>query len=151
MTGEAEPDIRPLLEASHLHDGLLDGLRVLVLEDEFLIAMDVEQTCRDHGASDVVIAKHVEALGPDPFAGEPVDAAILDIRLGAGTTLDFAWQLHLRGIPFIFATGYVDDEGLFAHTERDFGDVPVLMKPYTSTELIDALARAINSVSASRS
>ncbi|TIX20809.1 MAG: response regulator, partial [Mesorhizobium sp.] len=35
---------------------LLDGLRILVLEDEFLIAMDVEQLCRDYGAGDVVIA-----------------------------------------------------------------------------------------------
>ena len=36
---------------------MLDGLRILILEDEFLIAMDVEQLCRDHGAADVVIAR----------------------------------------------------------------------------------------------
>lgn len=38
----------------------LDGLRILVLEDEFLIAMDVEQICRDYGASDVIIARTIE-------------------------------------------------------------------------------------------
>ncbi len=134
-----------------MHHSLLDGLRILIVEDEFLIAMDVEQICRDHGAADVIIVKHVQGQGPEPFAGEDVHLAILDIRLGSGTTLDFAWQLHLRGIPFIFATGYVDDEGLFAHTERDFGGVPVLMKPFTATELIDALARAISSTESRRS
>ncbi|TIX32026.1 MAG: response regulator, partial [Mesorhizobium sp.] len=38
---------------------LLDGLRILVLEDEFLIAMDVEQLCRDHGAAEVTIAREI--------------------------------------------------------------------------------------------
>ena len=37
--------------------GMLEGLKILVLEDEFLIAMDVEQLCRDHGAEDVAVAR----------------------------------------------------------------------------------------------
>jgi len=129
-----------------LHHSLLDGLRILIVEDEFLIAMDVEQVCRDHGAADVVIAKNVDGFATEPFASEPLDLAILDIRLGGGTTLDFAWQLRSRGVPFIFATGYVDEEGLFAHTDRDFGNVPVLMKPFTAVELVEALGSAISSV-----
>ena len=52
---------------------MLEGLRILLLEDEFLIAMDVEQLCRDHGAADVAVAQPV--LTPDehfperPFLG----------------------------------------------------------------------------------
>lgn len=133
-----------------MHHSLLDGLRILIVEDEFLIAMDVEQVCRDHGAADVVIAKNVNGFAAEPLAGEPIDLAILDIRLGGGTTLDFAWQLRTRGTPFIFATGYIDEEGLFAHTDRDFGGVPVLMKPFNAKELVEALAFAMKSVESVR-
>lgn len=127
-----------------MQQGLLNGMRVLVLEDEFLIAMDVEQMCRDNGAADVVIARRIDGLGRDPFAGESVDVAILDVRLGSETTTGFAGLLHARGIPFIFATGYVHDDRVFAGAGYDFTQVPVLLKPFTEKELIGALARAIS-------
>ena len=52
----------------------LAGLRVLILEDEFLIAMDVEQLCRDHGAADVIILRRLEDYQP------PVDGGRLRRR-----------------------------------------------------------------------
>ena len=59
---------------------LLDGLRILVLEDEFLIAMDVEQLCRDHGAGEVVIAGNLAEIDEDGL-GTRFDAAIVDLML----------------------------------------------------------------------
>lgn len=119
----------------------LHGLHVLLMEDEFLIAMDVEQLCREHGAADVTIAQTMAALGPDPFAGAPFQAAILDVRLSGQTTIDFAKQLAERRIPFIFATGYAD--GLLDELDDTIADVEVVGKPYAGTVLIEALGRAI--------
>ena len=74
----------------------LDGMRVLVIEDEFLIAMDVEQLCREHGATDVVIMRSLAELGSDPFAGRSFDVAILDVMVSRGSTLEFAAKLRAR-------------------------------------------------------
>ncbi len=86
---------------------MLDGLRILVLEDEFLIAMDVEQLCRDHGAGDVVIARDLAEIDGKDVAAQ-FDAAIVDLMLGGASTLDFASRLREAGLPFVFASGYAD-------------------------------------------
>jgi CheY-like chemotaxis protein len=117
--------------------GLLDELLVLLLEDEFLIAMDVEQLCRDHGAADVLIATTLEdarAL----LASRTFDAAIVDLMLDGRSTLDFARTLQQGGIPFIFASGYSDTQEL----EQSFPGVALVSKPYGGTELVEALAAA---------
>ena len=85
--------------------GILEGLKVLVLEDEFLIAMDVEQLCLDHGASAVTVARKLsEVPGEDEF-----HAAVVDVLLDGVSTLDFADGLRDAGKPFIFASGYTDN------------------------------------------
>ncbi len=70
----------------------LQGLRLLLLEDEILIAMDVEQLCRDNGAEDVVTIRDLSQIEPDGLAGR-FDAAIVDLMLGGESTLDFAKRL----------------------------------------------------------
>lgn len=118
----------------------LDGLRVLVLEDEFLIAMDVEQLCRDHGAADVVIVASLDNPPAGDAAGPRYDIAVLDLRLRGKSTLEFAHGLAARGIPFIFATGLADDHEI----SRDFPSVHVVSKPYRGPELIEAMVKARN-------
>ena len=113
----------------------LDGLHVLVLEDEFLIAMDLEQLCRDHGAANVTISRSLDGLSEPRF-----DAAIVDLRLGGVSTLDFAQRLAGDGIPFVFATGYGPTEELVAR----FPDISVVTKPYVGDELVIALAGAVS-------
>src|ERR1043165_2967141 len=98
---------------SALTTGALDGARVLVLEDEFLIAMDVEQLCRDHGAADVVIARGLAEIDGQSLPSR-FDAAVVDLMLGEVSTLGFAAQLRGAGIPFVFASGYSDSEELRA-------------------------------------
>lgn len=122
-----------------MHEILLEGMHVLVLEDEALIAMDVEQHCRDCGAARVTIVRNLDQLGADPFAGAPFHAAILDVMLAGRTTVDFALELLARRIPFVFATGYVDIDGLF----EKFPGVEVVGKPYSGAMLIAALASAM--------
>lgn len=115
----------------------LAGLRILVMEDEHLIAMDVEQLCRDRGAADVLLV-HALDKADQALAASP-DAGILDVALAGQSTFGFARELAARRIPFVFATGHADEGGLFA----DFPDVAVIGKPYAGCRLIEALAASV--------
>jgi len=121
------------LEKSQL-PGILEGLKVLVLEDEFLIAMDVEQLCLDHGAEAVAVARKLsEVPGDDEF-----HAAVVDVFLDGVSTLDFAEGLRNDGKPFIFASGYTDN----AEVAKRFPGVALIGKPYSGSDLIQAVAAA---------
>lgn len=113
---------------------LLDGLRVLVLEDEFLIAMDVEQLCRDNGAAHVTIAGDLDGID---IEGQPgFDVAIVDLMLGGVSTLEFAKQLRERGIPFVFASGYSSNDAIAG----EFPEIVMVPKPYSGTDLVEAVS-----------
>lgn len=114
--------------------GNLEGLRILVLEDEFLIAMDVEQLCLEHGAESVSVARNLE----EADAHVEFDAAIVDLMLGGASTFDFAETLKAAAKPFVFASGYTDSPEI---AER-FPGVTLVGKPYSGTDLIEALALA---------
>jgi CheY-like chemotaxis protein len=122
---------------------MLEGLRILVLEDELLIAMDVEQLCRDHGALDVSVARSLEEVDGDA----EVDAAIIDVLLNGVSTLDFAGRLQETGTPFVFASGYTDND----EVAKRFPGVAMIGKPYAGNDLMDAVAAACGRLPASRS
>lgn len=126
-----------------LHESPLSGVRILILEDEFLIAMDLEQLCRDNGAEEVTIFRTLGDVD-GPVAGR-FDAAIVDLMLSGQTTLDFARGLSAERLPFVFATGYGETSALLA----EFASVPVIGKPYSSDEVITALVRALKNRPAS--
>ncbi len=115
----------------------LAGLRVLVVEDEFLIALDLEQLCREHGAREVVILRRLEDLESDDSLA--YDAAVLDVMVSGRSTIEFALRLLERRIPFVFATGYSAQEPLFAPLR----EVTVIGKPFVAHEVIDAIVAAI--------
>lgn len=116
---------------------LLHGLRILVLEDEFLIAMDVEQLCRDHGAADVTIARDLGEIGEQALPSR-FDAAVVDLMLGGVSTLDFAARLRSEGVPFVFASGYSDSD----EVKVAFPEIRLVTKPYSGDDLIEAVAMA---------
>lgn len=116
----------------------LDGMRVLVMEDEFLIAMDIEQICLDHGAAEVVVVRTIDALGPDTFA-HSFHAAILDLMLAGRSTVEVAKELSERGTAVVFATGHSDIEKL----REAIAGVEIVNKPYSGRALVDAVVRTI--------
>lgn len=118
---------------------LLDGLRILLAEDESLIALDVETICLDHGAAHIVLAANHAALHEEGLAGG-IDAAILDLMLEGVPTLDFAARLQEAGIPFIFASGHM----LTDEIESRFPHAAMVQKPYAGDDLVKALAAACN-------
>lgn len=113
------------------------GKRVLVVEDEMIVAMLIEDILADMGAEVVGPAsRNAQAL--ELLAEGPVDAAVLDVNLGSETTLPTARELRARGIPFAFATGYGA-----AGVPAEFEGQPFLPKPFREADLREALARAL--------
>jgi len=124
-----------------ISDTLLGGKRCLVLDDEFLIALDIQQILELAGAMQVACAASVpEAI--ELLRREPkCDLAVLDVKLSGPdrNSLGIAALLAAKGTPFVFLTGMrVDD----LHS-RQFPQAPVVEKPYDATTLMDAVRRAL--------
>lgn len=117
--------------------GPLAGRRILVVEDEMLVLMQIELTLSELGCAAIVASARVpEALAL--LADQPFDAAIVDVNLSGERSDPIADALIRLGIPFVFSTGYSD------HGDRaDLQDRPVLRKPYTRAALIAALGRLV--------
>jgi CheY-like chemotaxis protein len=114
------------------------GRRVLVVEDESLLAMFVQTMLTDLGC---------EVLGPIHGLGEAldfvatraaIDVAVLDLNLDGVAAYPVADALRAQGVPIIFSTGY-GDIGLRASDQG----CPVLRKPYRAAELPRVLAEAL--------
>lgn len=113
--------------------GRLDGLRVLVVEDEMMVSMLIEDMLGDLGCLVVGPASRIEdALVLVDSAA--IDCAVLDVNLGGQPIFPLADILRERGAPFAFATGY-GDAGL---RESDRG-TPVLQKPFREIDLARVL------------
>jgi CheY-like chemotaxis protein len=120
---------------------LLIGKRCLVLDDEFLIALDIQQILEFAGAAHVAcVATVAEALAL-LRANLDFDLAVLDVKISGpdGNSLGVAAQLAAKGTPFVFLTGMrVDD----LHAKQ-FPQAPVVEKPYDAVALLDAVRRAL--------
>jgi len=114
---------------------LLAGRRVLVVEDEMLILLNIEDMLADLGCTSVSAAATVsQALAL--VEAQAFDAAMLDVNLDGGNSYPVADALAARGVPFVFSTGY-GGQGL----KDGYRDRPVLGKPYRSAELVESLTR----------
>ena len=84
------------------------GLRILLVEDEVLIALDCEAMLLGLGVGEVRRARTL-AEGLSLVESEPFDAAILDVRLGSEDSMPLARRLAERAIPVGFVSGLVDE------------------------------------------
>lgn len=115
---------------------LLSGCRVLVVEDEMMVLMNIEAALADLGCASVAAAATVDgALAL--VEAQHFDVALLDVNLGGNgqTSYYVADALALRSVPFVFSTGYSENS-----IDTRFAGRPVLRKPYGDEELGAALA-----------
>ena len=124
-----------------ISDSLLTGNRCLVLDDEFLIALDIQQIFELAGAKHVAsVATASEAIALVRREAK-FDLAVLDVKLGGSedNSLGVASELAKTGTPFVFLTGMRVDN---VHA-REFPQAPVIEKPYDAVALLDAVQRAL--------
>jgi len=108
------------------------GKKLLVIEDEPLVAFEMMAILQELDAEIVGPAgTREDAL--QIIAEGVIDGAFLDGNLQGKLVDDVAVALAERNVPFLFVSGYGKD-----HLPRAFGDVAVLAKPFTATQLIDA-------------
>ena len=110
---------------------------ILIVEDEFLIAADLEAQIRDDGGRMARIALSIEAAEDELRGAGEISSAILDVNVGGRTTFDLADALAQAGLPFVFFTGYRS----IVIPDRFVG-IPRIPKPATWRELKRALSTA---------
>ena len=118
---------------------VLQGLKVLVLEDETLVSMMVEDMLSDLGCEVVGPFARLDSALAFANDGEPkVDIALLDVNLGGERSFPLAEVLSGKGVPFVFTTGY-DDAGM----PEAWRGRPALRKPFTMAEMALALRQTV--------
>ena len=119
--------------ASAIRERPLEGLRVLVVEDDYFIAVELCSALRAAGAEVLGPARDLET-GLAAIRDERIDCGVLDINLRGRMAFQIATELRARNVPTIFATGY-DASTIPA----ELSDTPRLEKPVD----LAALCRAI--------
>lgn len=114
------------------------GSRILIVEDQVIIAMDVETLLKQQGIDTIDSAMTNEEALNFIAAARP-DAAVLDFSLGHTTSLPVATALKALGVPFVFATGFDDQSEI----PRELAGTPIVGKPYSAEELVAGLTLAM--------
>ncbi len=126
------------MESSSKH--FCKGLRVLLVEDESVIAMLTESMLAELGCEEVSIVGSI-AQALDAIENNRPDIAVLDVNLRGQMVLPVAERLAAAGIPFTFATGYGATEML-----SEWRHYPIIQKPFGIPELERALRQALENV-----
>jgi len=113
------------------------GLSLLLVEDEYLIALDAEEMLRELGAAKIEVVGTFEDAQQRTQDGA-FDLAVLDVNINGKLSYPLADNLRRRGIPFVFATGY----GRHDYTLGEFEGAACVSKPYTIECLRQALLAA---------
>jgi DNA-binding response OmpR family regulator len=118
--------------------GVLQGVRVLVVEDEYLVATMIEKILESAGCIVLgPIPRLREAL--DAVDHDDYDAAVLDVNLAGERINPVVDVLSERNIPFLFVTGYGENSIPSEYAQR-----PRVCKPFRMAELIGALSKVVN-------
>jgi DNA-binding response OmpR family regulator len=112
----------------------LGGLRILIVEDEPLIAMELKAALTDHGAE---VLRPTRRLNDslELARNSRISAALLDVRLGSESVAPLAELLDHRGVPFAFYTGQIDSDPVC----RRWPKAPVVAKPASAGRLATVL------------
>lgn len=113
----------------------LRGKRVLVVEDEPIVAMHLEDMLEDLGCEVAGSYARLEEARAAAAVGD-FDLAILDVNLGGTESFPVAEVLSTRGVPFVFATGY-------GGRETPFPQARTVTKPYRQEDLERALISSV--------
>ena len=109
----------------------MNGKRVLIVEDDYVIAQGLSHAIADNGFT-VVGPVDTADLAVRLIANEPPDGALLDVRLRDGSSVEVAKALQERGVPFIVMSGHSRDTLPF-----ELKKAPFVAKPMSESELVN--------------
>jgi two-component SAPR family response regulator len=112
----------------------LAGTTVLIVEDNFVVADALRFLIDGHGGAVSAVVPSLQRAF-EALAEAPVDIAVLDIDLNGTSVVPLAEHLRTQGIPFVFLSGYCDEELLPAHLR----DHPRFDKPVEADRLVRAM------------
>jgi DNA-binding response OmpR family regulator len=116
----------------------LSGRRLLVVEDDYMIAADLASALQEYGAHVIGPAGSIENAMDLLAADYSIDGAVLDLNLRGKRSYPVADALRAREVPFIFATGYD------AWTIPDvYADVPRVEKPVNTRALAQLFSEKV--------
>ena len=132
-----EGKLRAIVGMRSEEEELLKGLRVLVVEDQAPIALQLE---------DMLVESECQVVGPASRVGQAlrllgenvVDAAVLDLNVAGELVYPVADALDARGLPYIFATGYdpSDVSGRYGHRN-------IVQKPFSRLVFLEAFRATV--------
>jgi len=108
--------------------------RILVVEDEYMLAMEMSSELSDAGAVVIGPTSTIEQAIALIQSDSAIDGAILDVNLGGELVYPVARLLAQRGTPFVFVTGYETSA-----LPQQFAAAPCVMKPVNIEEAIRAI------------
>jgi DNA-binding response OmpR family regulator len=114
--------------------GPLSDLRILIVEDEYMLAMELAGAIQ--GAGGEVAAMVASLDDAEQATNQQLDGAILDIQLGDKKSFDLARRMRALRIPVVFTTGY--DHAI---VPEELMTVPHLTKPLSLSEVVRQAAR----------
>jgi DNA-binding response OmpR family regulator len=117
--------------------GRLNGARILVVEDEFVIAMQLQSIFEEEGAQ-VLGPYHSVTDALEHAGSDDISAASLDVNLGRETAAPVASVLAGRNVPFVFYSVQTNDPSL-----ADWRHIPLIQKPAAPSDLIEAIAALV--------
>lgn len=119
---------------------MLEGRRVLIVEDEFFVAALIEDTLQSFGCETVGPFTTLE-LGLQASRQENFDIAILDVNLNGKMVFPLADELLARGRPFVFLTGYASD-----NLPEAYRKLRRIQKPFNSSGIREVLEEALRNL-----
>ncbi|QQE12861.1 response regulator [Planctomycetota bacterium] len=121
----------------------LDGLSLIIVEDDFVVAQSLSDLLEAFGAAFVDMASNIDqAL--KKIDQRSFNAAVLDVNLLGGNVEPVALKLEEIGVPFLFVTGYASRDMLPPELQKH----PVLLKPVNPDEMLDLLCQLIEQTQA---
>jgi CheY-like chemotaxis protein len=107
----------------------LQGLRILLVEDDPLICLDLETSLAELGAIVTAVSSVAAAFAALTIAMP--DVAVLDFELGAESSEPIAEVVRARKVPFLYLSGYSEHDGRFGR----WPGIPILTKPLSAAQL----------------
>jgi CheY-like chemotaxis protein len=129
-------DRTPMNDRQQPYSAILAGMRLLIVEDEFIVTLDIERVLESAGVAEIVSAGRVADALQALDEGSNFDLALVD----RDSALPVVERLAALAIPFVILTGSPDT----AET-RSFPQAPVVGKPFDDATLMAALELALSS------